>query len=116
MLLARVEARLRDVKNRSSIINRYGLRFDALSMTGYYKDTDLLLTQKEFLLLRFMSENVNDCIAPDELYRNIWGRNTVDNHSALHTTVSRVNKKLERANVNIRVGYNRGEGYTLEEI
>lgn len=116
VLLARVEARLRDANRKKQFVSRDGLKLDTLSMTGYYGETDLLLTQKEFLLLRFVSENVTGCIAPDDLYRKIWGVPMGDDRSALHATVSRVNKKLENANASVRVNYNRGEGYALEEI
>ena len=108
VLLARVEARLRDANRKKQFVSRDGLKLDTLSMT--------LLTQKEFLLLRFVSENVTGCIAPDDLYSKIWGGPMGDDRSALHATVSRVNKKLESANASVRVSYNRGEGYALEEI
>ena len=116
VLVARVEARLRDAKHRKQFVSRNGLKLDTLSMTGYYEEKDLLLTQKEFLLLRFLSENVNGCISPDELYLKIWGTPAVDDRSALHATVSRVNKKLDGVNAGIKVSHIRGEGYALEEI
>lgn len=116
VLVARVEARLRDTKRRKQFVCRNGLKLDTLSMTGHYREKDLLLTQKEFLLLRFLSENVNGCVDPDELYLKIWGVPAADDRSALHATVSRVNKKLDGADASIRVNHIRGEGYVLEEI
>lgn len=116
VLIARVEARLRGAKRRDRFVCRDGLKLDTLSMTGYYVEKDLLLTQKEFLLLRFLSEKGNEYIAPDELYLKIWGAPAVNDRSALHATISRVNKKLDGVNAGIRVSYIRGEGYALEEI
>ncbi len=116
VLVARVEARLRSVKRKKQFVNIYGLKLDMLSMIGYYGETDLLLTQKEFLLLRFLSENIKSCISPDELYRKIWGTPVADDRSALYVTISRVNKKLDSVNADIRVSHVRGEGYALEEI
>lgn len=116
VLLARVEARLRDAKRMNQFVSRNGLKLDTMSMTGYYGETDLLLTQKEFQLLRVLLENVSGYIEPDELYRNVWGGSTNDDRSALHAAISRVNKKLESANAGVKVSHIRGEGYTLEEI
>ena len=116
VLVARVEARLRGAKHKNQFVCRNGLKLDTLSMTGCYEENDLLLTQKEFLLLRFLAENADSCVSPDELYREIWGSHTIDDHNSLHATVSRVNKKLDGVNAGIRVSHTRGKGYALEEI
>ena len=114
VLLARIEARLRDAKHRKRFVNGMGLKLDTLSMTGYYGEQDLLLTQKEFSLLLLLTESIGSCVSADDLYRDIWGGDPAEAHNVIHTTVSRLNKKLDGVNAGVRVSFNRGEGYTLE--
>ncbi len=116
VLLARVEARLRDSQHRKRFVNYRELKLDTISMTGSYDDKDLLLTQKEFLLLRMLSENITGYTDPDEIYRNIWGGEAGEDHNAIYTTVSRLNKKLDSVDAKLRVAYSRGDGYALEEV
>ena len=52
----------------------------------------------------------------EEIYREIWGTNPVENHNAVYTTVSRLNKKLDDADTGLRVTLHRGAGYALEDI
>ncbi|MCR4585902.1 MAG: response regulator transcription factor, partial [Lachnospiraceae bacterium] len=116
VLLARVEARLRDSQHRKRFVNYKELKLDTISMTGSYEDKDLLLTQKEFLLLRMLSENITGYTDPDEIYRNIWGGEAGEDHNAIYTTVSRLNKKLDGVDAKLKVAYSRGDGYALEEV
>ena len=116
VFLARVEARLRASK-RDKRFTAYGrLRLDTVSMIAFCGSTDLLLTQKEFLLLLTMIKNIGALVSKDDLYRDIWGADPGDSHSAVYTAVSRLNKKLDDANAGLRVTLHRGEGYALEDI
>lgn len=116
VLLARIEARLRSHQRSKRFITRNGLRLDTVSMIAQWEGTDLLLTQKEFLLLMTLIKNVNRLVSKDELLRGVWGASPGEGHSAIYTTVSRLNKKLDSAGANTRVMLRRGEGYTLEDI
>lgn len=51
VLQARVEARLRASRGKKRIVSCMGLRLDTETLTAFAGDRDLLLTQKEFLLL-----------------------------------------------------------------
>jgi DNA-binding response OmpR family regulator len=81
-------------------------------MLGYAGERDLLLTQKEYLLLLTLMQNGDRLIGKDELYETVWGASPGGDHSALYTAVSRLNKKLDGSFV--RVVFHRGEGYALE--
>ena len=116
VLLARIEARLRSHQRSKRFITYNGLRMDTVSMIAQWKETDLLLTQKEFLLLMTLIKNINRLVSKDELFRDVWGVSPGEGHSAIYTTVSRLNKKLDSAGAKTRVMLHRGEGYTLEEI
>lgn len=114
VLLARIEARLRSARRKKRFIIHGGLRLDTLLLIAYSGETDLLLRQKEYLLLFTMLQNPNRPMEKEELYRAVWGAEANDDLSPLYTTVSRLNKKLDAAN--LRVNYRRGEGYALEEM
>lgn len=120
VLLARIEVRLKDAQRRKRFIRYMGLKLDTVSMTGYAcgsgGEADLVLTQKEFILLLMLVRNLGHIISSDELYRTAWGAVPGDDHNAIYTTVSRLNKKLDSGETGVRVVFHRGEGYALEDI
>ena len=113
VLLARVEARLRASRGSNRYVNYLGLRLDTQNLAAYAGDRDLVLTQKDYLLLLTLVRADGRLVDKDELYRTVWGMEAGDDYRALYTTVSRLNKKLDCAL--IRVSFRRGEGYSLEE-
>ena len=116
VLLARIEARLRNLPRRKRSVNRSGLRMNILTMTAYYEETDLQLNRKEFLLLLAFLRNPNKVIKKEELYRAVWGAEAGEDLNALYTAVYRLNKKLESGGTGKRVANRREEGYALEQI
>ncbi len=114
VLLARVEARLRAARGKRRYVNAQGLRLDTETLVACAGDRDLLLTQKEFLLLLTLIRAEQHPVDKDELYRTVWGTEALGDHKTLFTTVSRLNKKLDPANVH--VVSRRGLGYTLEDL
>ncbi len=116
VLLARIEARLRSSKSSKRFITYGCLRLDTVSMTARRDATDLLLTQKEFLLLLTLIKSVGRLVSKEELYRTVWGADFGESHNAVYTTVSRLNKKLDDADAGVRVTLHRGEGYALEDV
>ena len=113
VLLARVEARLRAARGTKRCLTHLGLRLDTQNMAAFAGDRDLILTQKEYLLLLTLSRAGQRLVTKDELYRAVWSMEAGGDHRALYTTVSRLNKKLDSTGV--RVAFRRGEGYTLEQ-
>ena len=116
VLLARIEAQLRSAKRSKRFISRGDLRLDTVSMIARFRGSDLLLTQKEFLLLMTLVKNVNRLVSKEELYREVWSADPGESHSVIYTTVSRLNGKLDDADTGLRVTLHRGEGYALEQI
>ncbi len=116
VLLARIEARLRAAGRSRRFIRFGGLRLDTVSMIARCGETDLLLTQKEFLLLVTLVKNGSRNVSRETLYRDVWGADPGGNLNALYTAVSRLNSKLDGAETGLRVTLHRGEGYALEEV
>ena len=116
VLLARIDARLRAARGDKHFVRFGSLRLDTVSMIAFVNDADLLLTQKEFLLLLSLAESVNRLVSKEALYREVWGANPGESHTVIYTTVSRLNKKLDDAAAGLRVVLHRGEGYALEQV
>ena len=116
VLLARIEARLRSARRGKRFVPFGCLRLDTVSMIALAGETDLLLTQKEFLLLLSLVKNVNRFVSKEALYREVWGADPGESNTVVYTTVSRLNKKLDDAAAGLRVVLHRGEGYALEQV
>lgn len=116
VLLARIEARLRSSKRSIRFVSYGSLRLDTVSMIASSDKNNLLLTQKEFLLLLSLIKNADRLLSKEDIYREIWSTEPGNNLNAVYTTVSRLNKKLDDADTGLRVILHRGEGYALEEI
>ena len=116
VLLARIEARLRSSKRSIRFVSYGRLRLDTVSMIASSDKNNLLLTQKEFLLLLSLIKNADRLLSKEDIYREIWSTEPGNNLNAVYTTVSRLNKKLDDADTGLRVILHRGEGYALEDI
>ena len=116
VLLARIEARLRSANRSKRFLSCGSLQLDTVSMIARCGDADLLLTQKEFLLLLSLVKSIHRHVSKSTLYRDVWGADPGENHNALYTAVSRLNGKLDDANADLRVTLHRGEGYALEKV
>ena len=116
VLLARIEARLRAARGDKRFVRFGSLRLDTVTMIAWSSETDLLLTQKEFILLLSLAKNVNRLVSKEALYREVWGADPGESNTVIYTTVSRLNKKLDDAEAGLRVVLHRGEGYALEQV
>ena len=116
VLLARVEARLRSSRREKRVVTYGGLRMDTTVMKGFWKDRDLQLTPKEYLLLLMLAQNAGRPVSKDALIRRVWGALSDQEHGDLYAAVSRMNKKLEAAGADLRAASYRTAGYALEEI
>ena len=68
VLLARVEARLRAAGRKKRFLSHAGLRLDTVKQTAYFADRDLLLTQKEFLILLTLLQNPHRVVDREALF------------------------------------------------
>lgn len=116
VLIARVEARLRSAHAAKRFFTFDELKFDTVAIRCFYRDRDLMLTQKEFSLLLLLARSNGQIVSKEKLYQFVWGSALTGDSSALYTAVSRVSAKLKKENVPINIAYTRDKGYTLEEI
>lgn len=116
VLLAHIEARLRDTQGKKKIIYRDGLKLDTVSMNAFFGERDLLLTRKEFSVLLMLSTGGTHPVTKEELCRKVWNSNAEISCNALYTTISRLNRKLSEGGTSLTVEMDGNEGYTLDKI
>jgi len=113
-LLARVHALLRRPKKVSPvIISLKDIEINTTSRTVTYKNKNISLTLKEFMVLEYMMRNLGKVITRDELYSHAWDfadssfSNTVDVH------IKNLRKKIHDNGKIIQTI--RGVGYKMEK-
>lgn len=116
VLIARVEARLRSAHAAKRIFSFDALKFDTAARRCYFRERDLMLTQKEFSLLLLLAQSNGQVVSKEKLYQFVWGSALSGDSAAIYTAVSRVGAKLKKENVPLNIVYVRDKGYTLEEI
>ena len=116
VLVARVEARLRQESAKNRYIGYGSLRLDTFSSCGYIGGRDLQLTQKEFAMLLLLVRNAEKTVSKQQVLREVWNIDSEDDNRALWTLISRLRRKLNSPESRIEISSKRGDGYTLEQI
>lgn len=118
-LLSRVRAALRrrDMSVTLPVpkVIRGTLTLDIHSLRGMCCGKDMLLSQKEFALLRLFMSRENEIISAAQIYREVWNLPMLGSGHAVKNTVSRLRKKLRAVNSGFSVAALRGRGYRFEQ-
>jgi DNA-binding response OmpR family regulator len=93
----------------------YGsLRFNTLSATAFWNDTDLLLSQKEFSVLLLIAESKGKPVSPETLWTAVWNVPLDKDKNTLRRHISTLKAKLtEKTGDKLNIGYSRDDGYIL---
>jgi two-component system alkaline phosphatase synthesis response regulator PhoP len=95
-LLARVEALLRRPAIRDSAVHEFGsIRFDARRTEVRRDGTKLLLSAREFQLLRYFVEHRGETVPRDELLRVVWGYSSAPSTRTVDVHVAWLRQKIE---------------------
>lgn len=92
------------------------MKLDTVSLTGYVKNVDIQLTQKEFSILLILAKNAERKVTQSELMREVWGEESDKENRALWTLISRLRKKLNSEVSRLEISSLRGGGYLLEQL
>jgi DNA-binding response OmpR family regulator len=114
LMLARVSSAMRRremTKTPPRTLILGDLVLDLLSDRAFLKGRDLILTPKEFSLLYFFLQHIDETINAHLLYSHVWGQPMGDNVSAIRKAVSRLRSKLEGSGYTVMS--NRGDGYSF---
>ena len=116
VLVAMVEARLRADADSRRYLSYGNLKLDTVSSVGYVNGRDILLTQKEFIVLLLLTQNAAHKESQAELMREAWGAESEAENRALWTLISRLRKKLKSEESRLEISSLRGGGYLLEQL
>lgn len=112
VLLSRVKRMLSYVEQVPEIVIREPFRLSITALAAYYKEVDLLLTQKEFSLFMLFTQNEGKILSTKYLYEKAWGRPLIEDTGTVKYQVSNLRKKLIGSGYTITSS--RGEGYCFE--
>lgn len=102
-LVARVKAhlasyeRLVGAANKEAvndIIEIKDIKIDKTARRVFVGDEEKIFTTKEFSLLAFLAENPNKVFTKDDLFRNIWGMESVGDIATVTVHIKKIREKL----------------------
>lgn len=96
-LLARIKARLRRVYDvdKSSEISDGEIRLDINNLQVYIRGEEIVLTPKEFELLRILVKHPGKAYSRDELLEQIWGYDYFGDSRTVDVHVRHLRQKIE---------------------
>ena len=115
VFLSHVEALLRRSEMLAEMIVLGPIKVEPGSGKAYLDGEDMLLTQKEFLLLQQFVQHPNKILMSDYLYEKAWSQEMRHDDASLFSlknTIHKLRKKLSGSGYTITSEY--GEGYMLE--
>jgi DNA-binding response OmpR family regulator len=113
-LLARIQAVLRRSRGRTSSIRLGEIFIDFVSRTTCKGRREIILTDREFEILRYLADRSGSIVSRDELLHLVWGYNEAPLTRTVDNFISHLRKKLEpdpKHPKYIRTSY--GGGYRL---
>jgi DNA-binding response OmpR family regulator len=102
-LVARVKAHLAQYerlvgagkrKNDNDLIEIRGIKIDKTARRVFVDGEEKIFTTKEFDLLSFLAENPNKVYTKDDLFRTIWGMESVGDIATVTVHIKKIREKL----------------------
>jgi len=113
VMLARVEAMIRNAEQIPERITHHLLEIDVLSSQAYLDGVNMLLTQKEIALLQFFIQHEGRIVSAEFIYEKIWSQPMNNDASTLKSHISNLRKKLASSGYTITSV--RNQGYCFEK-
>jgi DNA-binding response OmpR family regulator len=113
-LLARIKAVLRRTKGRVEQIRLGPVKIDFVRLRAYKGGEELVLTDREFEIMRYLAERAGSIVSRDELLHLVWGYNQAPMTRTVDNFVFRLRQKIEEDPHHpkyLRKSY--GDGYRL---
>ncbi len=115
-LNARVRALLRRAGSTSTAVLQVGaLRLDDSRHAVELDDAPVVLTAKEFALLRYFMTRAGEVLSQEELLEHVWDENADPFTNTVRVTVGTLRRKLEAAGGSDLIDTVVGRGYRLIE-
>lgn len=107
-LLERVYGK-EEAKPAEAVVNIGGYKISKSQRTVFFEDEEIQLTNKEFELLNYLSENKNNLISREQILINVWGEDYFGSDRVVDDTIRRLRRKVDKLTIETVYGY----GYKL---
>ena len=122
-LVARVQAHiaryqaLTNLQPQSDLIQVNDLAINLLSRQVFVRDSEIILTPKEFDLLAYLAKHPKRVFEKEELFETIWGLDSLDTELAtIVVHIKRIREKLKKAELTpIPIETIWGSGYRFND-
>jgi DNA-binding response OmpR family regulator len=106
---------LQSMNKKPAVNIHFGpFKLDSVAQLAFLNGEDLLLSPKEFALLRLLVANENKTMNAVMIYERIWGQPMNNDDSAVKNSMSRLRKKIRGSGYSITT--ERGEGYCFKSV
>ena len=93
--LARYQRLVSNSKPENEIIEVRGIRIDKTARRVWVNGEEKNFTTKEFDLLTFLAENPNHVFTKEELFREIWGMESLGDIATVTVHIKKIREKIE---------------------
>lgn len=93
--MARYERLIGANSKPNDIIEIRGLKIDKTARRVYVDGEERIFTTKEFDLLTFLADNPNHVYTKDELFREIWGMESIGDIATVTVHIKKIREKVE---------------------
>ena len=93
--LSRYDRLIGSGSKQNEIIEIRGLKIDKTARRVYINGVEKNFTTKEFDLLTFLAQNPNHVFTKEELFTNIWGRDSVGDIATVTVHIKKIREKIE---------------------
>ncbi len=115
-LIARVRAMLRRKDTFvPDLLQTASLTLNRSTYQAVYNEKSVSLSGKEFQLLEMLMQRPGVIITTEQLMTHIWGWETDVDTSVVWVHISNLRKKLDSLDAPVRIRFQRGAGYVLED-
>ena len=79
----------------NDVVEIRGIRIDKTARRVWVHDEEKAFTNKEFDLLTFLASNPNHVYTKDELFREIWGMESIGDIATVTVHIKKIREKVE---------------------
>jgi len=111
-LLARIKVQLRETAILNNIITFHDYTIDDAKKVVYKDSSEIKLTKTEYNILLLLANNINNVVSKEEILKNIWGYNEIDDTGLIDVHIHSLKKKMKFSQNHLET--KRGIGYILK--
>jgi two-component system copper resistance phosphate regulon response regulator CusR len=113
-LLARVRAILRRKGEPRNIILKIGdFVIDPNTLKGYFKNSEIAFTVKEFSILEYLMRNTGRIVSQEELLEHVWDEDSNIFTQTVKVHIKNIRKKLSLVGAKDLISTVKGRGYMI---